>query len=51
MLPCPLEPAGAGNRAGVGGVPGGQPAGREPSAGPAGRADGAGGGGERRERG
>ena len=39
MLPCPLEPAGGGNRAGVGGVPGGQPGGREPSAGLAGRAD------------
>ena len=40
MLPCPLEPAGAGDRAGVGVVPGGQPGASGPSAGPAGRADG-----------
>jgi hypothetical protein len=49
MLPCPPELEGADDRAGVGGVPGGEPGGREPSAGPGGRADGA--GGERRGRG
>ena len=49
MLPCPLEPAGSGNRAGVGGVPGGEPGAGGLSAGRAGRADGPGGG--RRERG
>src|ERR1700750_875048 len=41
MLPCPLEPAGAGGRAGVGGVPGGKPGAGGAAAGPAGRADGA----------
>src|SRR5438034_11618985 len=41
MLPCPLEPAGAGDRAGVGVVPGGEPGAGGPSAGRAGRADGA----------
>lgn len=30
MLPCPPEPAGGGNRTGVGGVPGGEPGAREP---------------------
>jgi len=35
MLPCLLEPAGSGNRAGVGGVPGGEPGTCGPSAGPA----------------
>ena len=41
MLLCPLEPAGAGDRAGMGVVPGGRPGARGSSAGPAGRADGA----------
>ena len=50
MLLCPLEPAGAGDRAGMGGVPGGEPGAHGPSAGSAGRADGTR-DGMRRERG